>query len=354
MGARIGYGGLEGEIIDLTFIAAHLAPMEWGLERRNQDWMNVVRRLVFEKAWGLKGSPSDEVQPSEDPPGLEEAEEIRPLLQSQQDQHESINERNTGLTKTIYQPMSYVIVAGDLNYRTSIERPKPTEYSKYPKESRDSKSISELLERDQLTHEISAGKTLHGFREAPIRFPPTYKYSSQIQREVAKHEQDGSIEEYSKDSSLPFQWAVHRWPSWCDRVLYLPPFAEPMGAEATIFARLYTCLPLMSTSDHRAVISSFSIQLSRPVSTNDKRLADKEDYRLSPPYQVDPLWRRKYETARRWEFAIGLLSYMGSTWEGNGILVLGLFSTIGSIALIGILLNNSDSRASPLSGIFVG
>lgn len=31
----------------LTFVGGHLAPMEWGLLRRNQDWKAIVEGLVF-------------------------------------------------------------------------------------------------------------------------------------------------------------------------------------------------------------------------------------------------------------------------------------------------------------------
>ncbi|KAL9050629.1 MAG: hypothetical protein Q9206_005012, partial [Seirophora lacunosa] len=46
VGVRLGYSVPEG-ITELTFVAAHLAPMEDGLARRNEDWMNIVRGLVF-------------------------------------------------------------------------------------------------------------------------------------------------------------------------------------------------------------------------------------------------------------------------------------------------------------------
>ncbi|KAI4124118.1 MAG: hypothetical protein LQ341_007104, partial [Variospora aurantia] len=43
VGVRLGYTVPEGRIMELTFVAAHLAPMEDALARRNKDWKNIVR-----------------------------------------------------------------------------------------------------------------------------------------------------------------------------------------------------------------------------------------------------------------------------------------------------------------------
>jgi len=48
---RIGYAWEEDDssskVMEMTFVAAHLAPMEDGLKRRNQDWEQLVRNLAF-------------------------------------------------------------------------------------------------------------------------------------------------------------------------------------------------------------------------------------------------------------------------------------------------------------------
>jgi hypothetical protein len=48
VGVRLGYstGASDNEIMKLTFVAAP-APMEHALARRNEDWINIVSRLVF-------------------------------------------------------------------------------------------------------------------------------------------------------------------------------------------------------------------------------------------------------------------------------------------------------------------
>lgn len=69
VGIKIGYEVPQGEdtdldasIVELTFVGMHLAPHEWNVERRNQDWEAIVRGLVFEKEQKLQGE-SDLQQP---------------------------------------------------------------------------------------------------------------------------------------------------------------------------------------------------------------------------------------------------------------------------------------------------
>jgi hypothetical protein len=48
VGIRLGLSlNRNDEELDITFAAAHLAPMEYAVEQRNQDWENIVRNLVF-------------------------------------------------------------------------------------------------------------------------------------------------------------------------------------------------------------------------------------------------------------------------------------------------------------------
>jgi len=43
---RMGYS-IGDSTVDITLVSAHLAPMEDRTQRRNEDWMNIVRGLVF-------------------------------------------------------------------------------------------------------------------------------------------------------------------------------------------------------------------------------------------------------------------------------------------------------------------
>ena len=319
VGIRIGYA-IRDDIVDLTFVAMHLAPHETWLKSRNEDWMNIVRRLIFTPVDGKR------IQSTRNP-RHSSSEEDAPLL------HPSISDNEENLWSGIYSPTSHIVLAGDLNYRTSDRKPTPEDYESYPAPM-DSDCLK-LLRSDQLRTEIRAERTMHGFSEAEINFPPTYKYSNKRQIKAGSEETrytKGSAAEFDKESE--FGWAMHRWPSWCDRILYreLPPWVKNQEPLVKISVHKYTSLPLMSTSDHRPVIFLLSIPLEA-IPPPPKGFVEK-DWHISPPYTTDPEWRQKRAAARRREFAIGLLAYLGLTWEGNGFLVATVLGALGGWAII--------------------
>ncbi|KAK2804683.1 hypothetical protein FQN50_006522 [Emmonsiellopsis sp. PD_5] len=288
-GARIGYqisGANEDTTIDLTFVAAHIAPNEWAVERRNQDWKSISQRLVFSKAGN-----SEIIQH----PRHGENEEDVPLLQTELAEGGG---RHDGL----YSPVSYLFTAGDFNYRTSATRPGPKDHIKFPRPTDDVNSphhYSRLLENDQLSHELQQERTLQNFSEAPIRFLPTYKFSLRASRPV----DDGPLG--------PWTWSKNRWPSWCDRILYRDASSSTSTDSQRIEIHGYDALPLFETSDHRAVGLSASVPLV-PISAPPM---------FVPPFEIDPDWERKRAIARRKEIVVGVAAYLGLTWEGNGLLL---------------------------------
>lgn len=275
VGIRLGYGSRQ-KLTEMTFVSAHLAPMEKNLQRRNEDFRDIAQRLVF---------VSDQTKPTQD-----EQEEDTPLLQSS-----SNGEGQAGL----YHPRSHLFFAGDLNYRTSILGPSADDVKTFPqptKDPEDPQHYSQLLKEDQLSQQVKEGKTLHGLLEAPIEFLPTYKYRSHA--------------DFTLDSDQAWDWAPHRWPSWCDRVFYSP---------TSINIHSYRSLPLFGTSDHRPVVLAATVSLSENF----------DAYRDSSiPFSVDSNWRTGREAARRKEVAFGLLAYLTWTYEGQGLL---LASTIGVV-----------------------
>ena len=304
VGLRMGYAHGE-EVIELTIAAAHLAPMESGLERRNEDWANIVRQLVFTP---VKKNAVRTASKSPRSQGI--AGENEPLLRGSPD-------NSIAPPSGLYTATSHLILAGDLNYRTSQSKPSSADYQLYPQPTTDvtdPRHYSHLLKADQLSRELIAGRTCHGLIEASVDFPPTYKYSDK-QQAVAETD-DGST----------WDWAKHRFPSWCDRVLYLE-LPLCMRAEASIRVDSYTSLPLMSTSDHRPVVLSLSLPakaLPAPV-----EMPAEDDFRIHPPFAMDPQWRQKRATARRKELVVGLIAFLGLTWEGRMVLLASVIGAIG-------------------------
>jgi hypothetical protein len=277
VGIRIGYD----ETV-ITFVSAHLAPMEGAVERRNADFRGIAERLVF---------VAEQKSPTQDERG-----EDAPLLQD--------STRGTG-AEAIYST-SHLIFAGDLNYRTASRPPVEGDAATFPQPKADPKDPlhwSHLLKQDQLQKEVEAGRTLHGLEELPINFPPTYKYRNK-----------GDV---TLDGDAPWKWAEHRWPSWCDRIFYSSSGLDP---------QTYQALPLFGTSDHRPVAMSVSIPM-RSVSSLEEQ---------SKSFSIDPEWRSRRDAARRKEFAVGLLAYLTWTKEGEALLL----ATVVAIGGLGYILRS--------------
>ena len=322
VGIRMGYS-IGDSTIDITLVSAHLAPMEDQIERRNEDWKNIVRGLVFTPV-----SPTAVKKKTTQRLPQEDSSDSDPLLTTSQE------EDSIPPMSGIFTPTSHLFFTGDLNYRTSTAKPGPESYTAWPQPSTDINApehYSHLLSKDQLTRERKGGKTLHGLIEAPVDFPPTYKYSEKARSLAASKP---SNENGVLDTWI---WAKHRFPSWCDRILYLdlPSWMKAHSPSTKIKVYGYKALPLMATSDHRPVACSFSIPaIAIPEPSAQEEEAGKDDVRILPPFDIDPHWRERRETARVKEVVVGLASYMSLTWEGRGILLAILFGALGGWAIV--------------------
>lgn len=300
VGARLGVEGRGGETVPVTFVAAHLAPMEGEWERRNQDWKSICEGLVFTR---------DQLAPVR-----KGGTEAQPLLGDT-----STESADSSGEHGLFSPLSHIFFAGDLNYRTSDVAPKETDHKTWPhpSSSSDLTTYSELKARDQLTRELNAKKTLHMLAEEKVTFPPTYKYSSAAQQQAA----DRKPIEHPHDTDSG-AWAKHRVPSWCDRILYLA--SSPPKVDS------YTALAVQPTSDHRPVAMSVGIALQRPEGANE----------VKPPFRIQRGWRERRAAARRLEVLVGIASYLALTWEGEALLlgtVVGLLGGYVALrALIGV------------------
>jgi hypothetical protein len=298
VGARISYYASNAPQTGakLTIVAAHLAPMEDAVARRNSDWRSIVERLVFSDA--KTSTPENDDN---------EESESAALLS---------NNANTTKYPGIFAPGNYLFLGGDLNYRTADRFPSKQDILRFPQaeaQPNDSLHFSHLFEYDQLKREMSQSRCFHGLTEAPISFPPTYKYHAEAQ--VAARDPAHA------DKPPQWKWASHRWPSWCDRILFLntPP---GLGDESRVKVLKYDALTVSPTSDHRAVALTVSI----PLST--WRVLD-EDQTIAP-FPIDPEWASRRDMARKKEYIAGCLAYLGLTWEGNGLLLATGFGIIGA------------------------
>ncbi|KAF7862533.1 hypothetical protein EAF04_007406 [Stromatinia cepivora] len=301
IGIRFTYGN-GNTSTELTFVAAHLAAMEDGLQRRNQDWKDIVRGIVFSSTTSNYATT------------LPRGDEDRPLL--------SISPQDG----SIYKSTSHLFFGGDLNYRTSLISPAANDYVNIFPQPNDSTSSSNhysaLFKNDQLNRERLAGRTCHGLIEAPVSFPPTYKYDS-----------EGPF--MTADAELNrWPWAKHRWPSWCDRILYLdmPSWVQKSNPQAKIIPNKYTALPLLPTSDHRAVALDVTIPLL-PIPEPEAGEGG-DDPRAHMPFDIDIDWKKKRERARMLEIVVGFTLYFTGTKEGASLFIAMVVGVVGAIYVL--------------------
>ncbi len=319
VGLRIGYQAPEMEReVQFTFVSAHLAPMEDGLERRNEDYKNIVRRLVF-----VADSKSNK------PAAADEEDEDVPLLQGDDPSQQDVGASGKGM----YSASSHLFFAGDLNYRTSLLQPSPQDVDeKFPHPTTneaDPKHFQQLLAEDQLTQQNKAGKTLHGLSEAPITFPPTYKYDTDGKKDIIfAKEEDGAEDRQS------WSWARHRWPSWCDRIFFWNDRGS--SSDVNVSPQKYTCLPLFATSDHRPVALVATVPLKALPGAGER--GEGRSRPAPAPFGIDPEWRTRRAQARKKELVVGLLAYLTLTWEGNGALFATTIGVVGGWLIIRSLL----------------
>lgn len=372
-----GSGG-TGSSTELTFVATHLAAMEWNLKKRNANWRTIVSGLTFEnpkKALpgmfpaAIPTTPAAD-QPSSRPPspasassseGSEEEEDdavnperdadAAPLLTGQGSS--ALSRRNTkrftnrvsypdnpDLTPahistlqeiSIFKPTSHLFVGGDLNYRiSSTTPPARAPFPSFYHPPSDPLHWSHFLPRDQLTAERAAGRTLNGLTEPAINFGPSYKYDVLSEDEAANAENFAQVQARGE---VPWRWAPHRWPSWCDRVLFLDlaPWVRRREPESKISVAAYDILPLMRTSDHRPVFLRATVPILGPeemapppaaAAEGEEALQDEDmsDPRIVLPVPIDPhAWERR-AAARRREIVAGWSMYMWATKEGATII----------------------------------
>ncbi|KAM7184681.1 DNase I-like protein [Rhypophila sp. PSN 637] len=353
---------------EVTLVATHLAAMEWNLKKRNANWRSIASGLTFgnpkeavpgvfgENTSGPRADQSgagDKVGPgpsaatavadasgSDSSEATSEADDEdeagQPLITSD---GESLAPEHKAALKdiSVFKPSSYLFVAGDLNYRISSTTPPPL--SIFPSFDPDSPNhYSTFLPRDQLTQERLAGCAFKGMSEAPISFGPTYKYNILEKPDEAVNEEAVRAGvEHDGVPEVPWKFAPHRWPGWCDRVLYLdlPSWLKTKSRKVEVKA--YNSLPVVKTSDHRAVFLRVQIpvvsgeNMRKGLEMEESNSDDGElshDPRINPPVLVDAhAWERR-EAARRKELLVGMSAFLWSTQEGAILL--------GTMVLLGV------------------
>lgn len=159
-------------------------------------------------------------------------------------------------SKDVTQNFDCVFWCGDLNFRLSQSREEVIEWiseTRFPREN------PVNLHKDQLRNTLHEGSVFRGFEEAPITFPPTYKYDPGTQ---------------NFDSS-----SKQRTPAYTDRILFkgkahtrgyirrLSHESTAAQKDGTIECLIYDSVPSICTSDHKPVWGVFKTTIRPGIDT---------------------------------------------------------------------------------------
>lgn len=216
----------------LVLVASHLAADQDAVQRRNADFLEIIRRTEFPwtaegESFGAPGYVSGTalLDPSTVTYG-----NLTASMREWRELGVSLPPRSGGAC--IFDA-DHLIWVGDLNYRIGLAG---SEVRAAVAKSH----LDALRKSDQLSAERRAGRVFSGFDEHKISFPPTYKFD---------------INSSTYDTS-----EKQRTPAWTDRVLwYAPsgldregPGVECLGYKAALDIR---------DSDHRPVCATLAIRV---------------------------------------------------------------------------------------------
>ncbi|KAL2912761.1 hypothetical protein HK105_207753 [Polyrhizophydium stewartii] len=242
-----GAVGIRLKLFDsyLCFVNAHLAADVVMVDRRNQDYQEICRRMSFPLQSHYKDYMAYVQANAWVASSIDSASALNgfPTPGFHADTFTSAVPNKTNLSTF---DADHFIWLGDLNYRVTVSDVEA-------KKCLSDNSIQDLLKFDQLRIEQAASRSFNGFSEGPITFPPTYKY------------EPGTSEYVSSEKK--------RAPSWCDRILW---FTNPLKAEDPEWLTLtrYEAVNEMISSDHKPVRAMFVLKIRK---LNNDKLSAAQD-----------------------------------------------------------------------------
>ncbi|KAJ2959653.1 hypothetical protein NQZ79_g4925 [Umbelopsis isabellina] len=198
-------------------VTSHLAAFMNNIERRNQDYAEICKRISFPLITDEKTAYATSLWSDGGDEGVSFIENSGVI-------------RNWDRESSIFHS-DHLLWVGDLNYRIGLTESEV-------KSSLRQRNLESLIEYDQLSIERAAGRTFQVFNEGTLDFLPTYKF------DVGTNRYDTSEK--------------RRAPAWTDRVLWRKPRAN-LGPDAKTahhsdiqLASYDSCMDMMM-SDHKPV-----------------------------------------------------------------------------------------------------
>ncbi|KAJ3161478.1 hypothetical protein HDU86_007260 [Geranomyces michiganensis] len=200
------------------FVNAHLAADASMVDRRNQDYQEICRRVTFPL-------------PSQYPDFTAYAHQ-NPWVSSFYDARQTgvaTTSENAGKTVVTIFDADHLFFIGDLNYRISLPDSDVKQIVR-------TGELGQLLKFDQLLIEQRARRAFQDFNEAAITFAPTFKY------DIGTNTFDTSEK--------------RRTPSFCDRILW---FQNPLHRNDNLWIcpKWYRGCMDLTLSDHKPIMALF-------------------------------------------------------------------------------------------------
>ena len=248
----------------ICFVNSHLAAHTHEYERRNQDFHNITKRLLFVP----------------DP--------LNPVRQFNIDYHD------------------VVLWLGDLNYRLM----EGTFDLDSVKDMIAQRQFEPLLQLDQLRLSRSANKSFRGYKEAAVQFPPTYKY-------------DPGTDDFdsSEKARIPawcdrILWKANDVGSCRRTSNAMVGGVDPSPTGESLVRQLtYRSHPRLKLSDHKPVSALFDAKVKVVDQKKQKKVyeeimkhLDKLENDYLPQVECDTL-----------ELKFGVVSFMESSMQSVGI-----------------------------------
>lgn len=273
----LGVGGNKGAVaIEFTLhrqriaiICSHFAAHQNAVEARNANYLTIARHLsVVRRPWATtmeeeevvekqvvgpvlaagvtnnmkpgsidSDDDDDDVVDNGDGDNVPPAEYLDKVPDVVDEQEVGVEGMGNGILSA-----AALVWLGDFNYRIEGQY-------EHVKELALRGDLGPLLACDQLRREHAAGRVFRGLKEAPIHFPPTYKFDKGVASPLAY------------DSS-----EKRRVPAWCDRIFYRGSFGK---SEVQVSALDYGSWGDVYESDHRPVYAS--LQVCLPVTNAAKK-----------------------------------------------------------------------------------
>ncbi|CAD6952634.1 unnamed protein product [Tilletia controversa] len=227
VGVRLVIAGEKPNTPDevYTFLSAHLAAHDHNVPRRNKDWANIVRRMVFTPA-SVEPLPliQDKIGAKSATPGAGAAAPSVSQLEDRYKTQKSVQPKDAEPLDTrsygIYDT-THLFLCGDLNYRIALKKlPMPGSHAdkqSHGKMAKDdlrwrlaSADWAALASYDQLSVERLANRVFHGLIEPhlpSIKWGPTYKFKvvkpakEKSVLETGNLHKDEKVEEKASSSS---------------------------------------------------------------------------------------------------------------------------------------------------------